>query len=691
MTRRALVALAAVTTLIGCPGPDPMMMTGGGSAGGGLATGGGSTGGGVAAGGSAAGGAAAGGSAAGGTAGGSGGGQAGTCPTLCAGFAACSTSCLSACTANETEARALGCTSQFAAIGACVAMPGNGSCSGSDFMTTGCATQLAAYGACAMAAMDGGSAGGSAGGGSAGGGSAGGGSAGGGTALPLGPFDFLMGRDNFAFENYVNDNQSPMFMATNLTPVEVERLFGRAACGGDDAGCVLTPPARQWMETTNREMGGGHCEGMAVLSALFATGTISPRTFGADSGIELAIAGNEPLQREIAYWWALQGTEPTISAEQRNQRTPNQILSDLAAGLDAGQAFTFGLFKRDGKGGHANTPYAIVPVDAGIVAVMLYENNFPMALKSVEIDTVANTWRYEATPNPQTAAELYDGDAVTKNLSIVPVSARLQPPLCPFCGSVAMNGTSVRGSAVSYRELQLSGEGELTVYVADAGTPSIFRTDAGVWTNTLAGASIGSSRRGPATWNIEFDPIFRLPLNVPVTVGLDGYDLTAPAQAAVTMTAPGSTFSVEGISLDPGQLDVIEFGAGANRVSYVTTGMETPVVELGVTLDGEDYLFQIIAGAEASGVVVTLVNDVPNGKLHVDVDSADGMASYGVSIFRIDDGEEVFTHLSNTLATSATVFMNYRSWPGQGSPMLFELDVNGDGIADMSQMVSDDN
>jgi len=499
-------------------------------------------------------------------------------------------------------------------------------------------------------------------------------------------------RDSFAFENYVNANQSPMFMATNLTSAEVFKMFGSAACGSDDAGvCVLTPPARQWMETTNNEMGNGHCEGMAVLSALFATGAVSPQTFGASSGYALDIASNVPLQREIAYWWALQGTEPTISSEQRKQRTPNQILADLAIGMDAGQAFTFGLYKRDGSGGHANTPYRIEPGDGGVVQVLLYENNFPMAVKAVEIDTVANTWRYEATPNPQTPSEVYEGDAVSKNLTITPLGSRLLTAVCPFCGSVGMDGVTVRGSAVAYREVQLTGGGKLSVFRGDAGTPSIFRSDAGVWQNTFAGAALGSSRRGPSTWDDEFDPVFRLPLSVPATIELDGLDLTAPMQASVAMTAPGTTFSVEGISLDPGQLDFIEFAGGGDRVSYTTTGMETPVIELGVTLDGEDYLFQIIGGAEANGITITLVNDVPNGKLKVDVDSTDGMAAYGVNIFRIDDTEEVFTHLSNTLAASGTVFMNYRSWAGQGQPMLFELDTNADGTPDVSQMVTDDN
>lgn len=102
-----------------------------------------------------------------------------------------------------------------------------------------------------------------------------------------------------------------------------------------------------------------------------------------------------------------------------------------------------------------------------------------------------------------------------------------------------------------------------------------------------------------------------------------------------------------------------------------------------MTLDGDDDLFRVIAGAEAGGVTVRVRNDVPNGKLIVDVDSSDGMAGYGIEVLRLDENETVFTHMANTIATSATVFVNDRAWQGQGMPMLFETDVDGDGMPDM--------
>ena len=66
---------------------------------------------------------------------------------------------------------------------------------------------------------------------------------------------------------------------------------------GDE--CEPTPPATQWMETQSRAMNGGHCEGMAVVAGLFATGGLNAGNFGAETAKQLARVGNVKLQREI--------------------------------------------------------------------------------------------------------------------------------------------------------------------------------------------------------------------------------------------------------------------------------------------------------------------------------------------------------------------------------------------------------
>ncbi len=126
--------------------------------------------------------------------------------------------------------------------------------------------------------------------------------------------------NGFSFENYGKDKQ-----VTNLTPAEVRRMFGDQVCAnikGDT--CTLTPPAQQWMEQANGAMAGGHCEGFATLSLLFYSNKVDLTKFGADKVVDLKLDGNEALQREIAYWFITQATQPAANAILR--ATPSEIV-----------------------------------------------------------------------------------------------------------------------------------------------------------------------------------------------------------------------------------------------------------------------------------------------------------------------------------------------------------------------------
>lgn len=503
-----------------------------------------------------------------------------------------------------------------------------------------------------------------------------------------GLFAFQFKNQSFAFENYTNTfNGAPV---TNLTPVEIARLFGDGVCTeGPDAGaCTLTPSSLKFMESTNAAMNNGHCEGMAVLSLLFATGQARASDFGAPTAFELQLANNVPLQREIAYWWATQSTQPTQAADTRNIKTPNEVLAILETWFaGGGESYTFGMYKRDGSGGHANTPYSIRTVDAGIKEVVLYENNFPNAVMAVTIDTAANSWTYTATVNPTSPAEVYDGDAMTKSLTLTSTSARTQRQTCPTCGTVNADGRGVKGNAVSYR--QLSIEGSARVVVADDMGHSI-ALDGGSYQTSIPGAEVAGGRSAPTTWTQVEQPTFRLPLTTPLTVTLDGSGLSAASPSAVRLTAPGYTFSVQEVSLDPGQVDTITFAGGSDHVAYTTSGAETPVVALGLTLDGTDYLFEVAGVAETTGVTIDLKVDVPTKKLAVKISSTDGSAAYGLRVHALSAGDVVFAHMGNTITSAATVYLDYGTWAGNGTPMTFEVDDDSDGTIEQTLMVTDD-
>ena len=477
----------------------------------------------------------------------------------------------------------------------------------------------------------------------------------------------------------------------NLTPVEVRRMFGDAVCAGSltTDSCELTPAASAWMEATSNAMNGGHCEGMAVLAGLFATGTLKASDFGAPTAFELTLAGNTKLQREIGYWWATQTVPPTNTSETKgaNGIAPTVVVSRLKSMVESGgEVWSIGLYKRDMSGGHAVTPIS-TEERGGKQYIKVYENNIPNEIREFEIDPAANTWKYFASTNPAQPGALYDGDTSTSNLTLTPNSVRAMRQTCPTCGTVAADGKSVRGSAVTYREVNLSGDAH--VLISD-GTHQLGYV-AGAFVNTIPGATTGPFKRAPNTFANTNDPTYRLPLSVPLTVTLDGTGLTTDTTSNVTLTAPGYSFSVEGVVVHPAQKDTISFSAGTESVEYKTTASETPTVSLGVTFDGADYLFEVKSAAEAGGVDVQLKLDATNGKLNVFVKSVDGTATYDIRIERRDTtSTSVFTHSGNSIAAAAVVSFDYATWAGNGMSMSVGTDTTGDGTIDSTAMVTDD-
>ena len=81
--------------------------------------------------------------------------------------------------------------------------------------------------------------------------------------------------NGFSFENYGNEGG-----IQNLTSADMQRMFGNQVCATEGDTCILTPPAEQWMEETNKGMNDGHCEGMAALSLILYADKAKAGEFG---------------------------------------------------------------------------------------------------------------------------------------------------------------------------------------------------------------------------------------------------------------------------------------------------------------------------------------------------------------------------------------------------------------------------
>jgi len=495
-------------------------------------------------------------------------------------------------------------------------------------------------------------------------------------------FGFDPAQNGFSFPNYGDD-----LGATDLTAYEMRRLFGDAACARIDGDeCTLTPPAEQWMEQINGAMSGGHCEGFAVLSMLMYTGQIAPSDFGGSTASDLNI-NDEYLQREIAYWWATQTTDPTVS--QVIKGAPVEILDIVQQMEFSGETFTIGIYKEDGSGGHAITPIGVEDKGDGLYAILVYDNNYPGETRELLVDTRDNSWLYEASINPDVEPDLYSGNADTMTLDLTPTSARLGLQVCPFCqgGYSSVNG-KLAAPAQAMNQVFLDGEGH--ILIEDNEGRRLGYVD-GKIVNEIPGAEYSAYRMGVGVNAPE--PVYWLPAGLEVSVTIDGSDLTEETLTDLVMIGPGFSIGVEGIYLEPGQVDVAWFYPNDEMIAYETTADESPNIVIGVENPNAeaDYYFEVYGTDMIGGGTITLWLDSKAGDLLINTEKLNGEGFFNFYLTRITDAlEEEFYAEEIPLQEGALVYVNFAEW-NDANPegIYFGVDLDGDGVIDDEYVVDD--
>ena len=488
---------------------------------------------------------------------------------------------------------------------------------------------------------------------------------------------FAPSTQGFKFQNYGNDDG-----IENLTPVELERMFGEQVCGDREGDtCILTPPGARWMAEINKGMNAGHCEGLAAMALLFELGKLHPKDFGAPTAFELELTGNAKLQHEVAFWWSTQAIAPMSSAEIKTL-TPSEVVDKLTDAFTTGnESYTIGIYMPDGSGGHATTPYAIVDKDDE-TWIMHYDNNFPGEERHIAVDRKANTWKYFTASDPKERGATYTGDADSHSLTIAPTSVRLGKLICPFCGDVDADAGAAKGT----REIIMDGDADLLV--TDDTGKRIGHAD-GKLVNEIAGATIVETKA--TARRSEHEPVYELPGGHPLTITLDGSTLHSKESTDVSLVAAGYTMGVYGVALSPGEKDTIKFSADWKEISYETQQDETPDLEIGVETSGADYEFDIHAAGETGGQRVDLSLDVKAGTLAVQATDKAGTATYEVEIHRIaKGGDQVFTHHGVASHGADRFVFHYADWKGNGTAVKVGVDKGGDGTIDEDEDLADD-
>jgi len=461
--------------------------------------------------------------------------------------------------------------------------------------------------------------------------------------------DFRPKEHGFPFENYgkvLRDGSTP----ANLTAADMRTMFGDRVCADAKAGkCDLVPEAQTWLDSANREMAAGHCYGFSVAAQQLWQGKLNAATFGAPDISRLDLARNQPLQRLIAYDWATQLLDSVRSEAVTG--SPSQVLDRLRAELTPhpSELYTVLIFKRDGRGGHAVTPYAIEDKGGGMSNLLVYDNNWPTVTRAITFNTKNDTWKYDAAVNPKAKTELYDGDTKSSTIALLPITPGLGTQECPFCGKRwrAQNSTgavtSAGNPAPAMEEVYLDG--------SDTDHADLLITDDegrrfgyvnGQLVQEIPGAHV-EQMVADQDWAENTEPHFFVPAGQTYRVLVDGSALKRPDKETVGLIGPSYDVAVQDVTMRPGDKDTLVVTADDATVTYTTSRPKPWTLAAGVSDEAADYSVDVRAVSDGRHKTITLALPVDAGTLLLSRPGATGPSTVRLTVTReTEDGVQSF-------------------------------------------------
>lgn len=542
--------------------------------------------------------------------------------------------------------------------------------------------------------------------------------------------------NGFKFQNHGNTLTGPAdaegnptsIPVTNLTTAEVVRLLGNQVCAsGSGESCVLTKPAKDWMDKQNEGMNGGHCSGYSIMSALVYSGSVTVNQFGAATINELELQNNAPLQREIAYWAATQSLLPGGGMSEQNRDYTfvlDTLKAEFAKPVAERQMFEMGFTKRDGSAGHSVLPYAIDDLGNNQIAILLYDNNYPGKTMTMTLNTAAKTWKYTTAHDPSLAPSDYEGDATSNSLFLRNVARRLGQQNCPFCKETSGGGLNSADDIaptsmqfVVVRSITPSSDGWSVTAAEDAHlaaalsqnqtdgkmvafsiTNSDNQTTGEVSDSNGNVSNVNQIPNASVLLNLtnrddDTAPTFNVPDGRAYTLTVDGRPITRTQMLDFSTYDDDVFAALEDFEVAPGQVDTLNLDMNKTSRVYTmthrTTDAGAPVLAIGVVSEGADYEVRARIGDNGNGQSMMMRLD--NGAGTVALRSLDGTAeTFEVQIDRVDGTAEItFHHAGISLPANATIYLHYGAWTARGQAMTATIDLNSDGSIDQTISLSD--
>jgi hypothetical protein len=498
----------------------------------------------------------------------------------------------------------------------------------------------------------------------------------------------------FGFENWGGDQ----YPTSALTPEDARDLFGDRVCARFSAGsCVPTPAAKLWLQEMNQMMKGGHCEGMAALSAAFHVRKESAADFGAPQTYDLRPQKAE-LLRTISTYFATQALEPVNKATSATREWPlqkivDQVITTLGSKTDY---ITLGIYGADG--GHAVTPFMVESLATGTYRVHVYDNNYPGVAKHVDIDVSNDRWTYAgAALNPKEDPAPWQGGQGTMDVTLL--STRYEPLLCPFCGGhqPPKAPNQPQDSNVVRKPSSGSTDGYTVVTPARCSQVQATRKSD---KKQLSGAKQGAKKEISGASMVPLRGsrgcVVRLPRDQQYDVALvnDGMS-SGSSTSGITIFYPGSVYSVSGIVFTQNENQT--FSINKDNFSYIAGGEQKPTLRVAGDKDGANTLYEVTGFTLHDGKSLTASEDAEGRIILHDDDAALDMCDISAEV--VDESESESYDLDNiNLGDNGQVILHAEDGDldvsidsdSDGSPDNVDTDDDNDGTPD-SKDTDDDN
>jgi hypothetical protein len=340
----------------------------------------------------------------------------------------------------------------------------------------------------------------------------------------------------------------------------------------------------------NQMMKGGHCEGMAALSAAFHVKKESTSEYGAPQPFELQ-PKKADLMRTISAYFATQALEPVNTVTAQTREWPLQkIVDQLVVGLNSKTDYvTLGIYGPDG--GHAITPYMIEELSAGVYRVYVYDNNYPGATKFVDIDAPRGRWVYAgAALNPKEDPAPWEGGQGSMDITLL--STRYEPLQCPFCGG-HRPPKQPPAAPSSSRKPSIDSDGYTVLTPARCSQVQATRKSD---KKQVSAAKNGAKSEIPGATMRPLRGtrgcVVRLPRDQEYDVALVNDGISAPGGASsVAIFYPGSVYSVSNLVLVANSSQT--FSLSKDSFAYVAGGSQQPTVRVTGDRAGANTLYEV--------------------------------------------------------------------------------------------------